>query len=164
MAYLGDHWKRTKGAKARTSPRVIAKAELAAQCLKLRREGLTLDEIARRVSVDGSSTVDEQTVSLLIQGALRELVRPAAEDLRLQELDNLERIYNRSMRIGLSDKARDRVPALNTALKAMERRAALMGLDAPKQVDIKDERQHTPAEAAKEAVLDQLAAEAGEEE
>lgn len=153
-----------KGTRGRTTGQAIERAALAARCLELRREGLSNKEIADRLSVDESSTLNESRVSTLITGALRDMIRPASTELIVEEVDRLDRLFNRAYRIAMGDNNRDRVPALAAALKAMERRSALLGLDAPKQVDIKDDRTHAPDQATIEAVVAQLAAEASKVE
>lgn len=158
----GVYIPRKKGSKMRTTPQHVARRTLAQRCLELRREGYTNATIADMLNEPGG-TLDEGKVAGLILGELNRMGRAATEDVRTEELDRLDRIFNRALSLGLSDKARDRVPALNAALKAMERRAALLGLDAPKQIDLKDDRQHVPPATAIEEVLARLAQEADKE-
>jgi hypothetical protein len=63
----------------------------------------------------------------LVDEAMRETVQEPAEDLRKLELERLD-----LMTAALMDKARrGRLRAINTMLNIMERRAKLLGLDAP---------------------------------
>lgn len=151
-----------KGYKHRTTPQAVAKRDLAEQCLSLRREGLANSEIARRLNGTGGK-LDEYKVADLILGRLKEREVPLVEDIRREELDRLDRIFNRAMTLGLGDKNRDRTPALGMALKAMERRAALLGLDAPKQTEMKVTTPHAPSTATAEDIVARLAEEARRE-
>lgn len=144
-----------RGTKDRTSARRIDRAQLEAEALRLRRDGHNLDEIARIMG----GTMNEGQVQYLIQTALRRRADEPAEDVRRDELDRLDRLYNRALRIAMKEST-DRVPAINAALNVMNRRAALLGLDAPKKVDLNDERQHDLPKTAIQDLVARLAAEA----
>lgn len=160
MALLNrDRFGRHKGTHARTTPGAIARNNLAQTILALRREDVTYPEIARRLSVDGSATITEARCRELADNELRRLIKPDAEALRRQHLDRLDRLYNRAAKIAMSDKG-DRIPALQAALKALERESTLMGLDAPRQTEIKDTTPRDIAPATVQDVVAQLAEEA----
>jgi len=146
-----------RGTKDRTSARRIGRAGLEAEALRLRREGHNLDEIARILSPSGTMT--ESQVQYMIQESLKRNVDAPAEDVRRDELDRLDRLYNRAYRIAMGDKP-DRVSAINAATNVMNRRAALLGLDAPKKVDLNDERKHDLPKTAIQDLVARLAEEA----
>lgn len=149
-----------RGHKDRTSPRRIGRAELEAEALRLRRDGHNLDEIARILSPAG--TMSEAQVQYMIQTALKRKVDEPADDVKRDELDRLDRLYNRALRIAMKE-ATDRVPAINAALNVMNRRAALLGLDAPKKVDLNDERSHDLPKTAIADLVARLAKEADQD-
>ncbi len=150
-----------RGTKQRTSAQAIVRAELAAECLRLRRSGHTFSEIAEMVGMECKNP--EHRVRTIVEAELRALKRPVADDLINEELDILDRVINRGLRL-MSGSDRDRVQAGNMVLSAQKRRAELLGLDAPKKVDLKDERQHDIPTSTVAAVVAQLAAELGEDE
>lgn len=151
----------TKGHKKRTSPATVERGQVAAQCLRLRRSGHSFLEIAEMVGI--TCAHPENRVRDIIEQELKALKRPATEDLISEELDILDRVINRNLRIMASD-ARDRVAAGNAVLAAQKRRADLLGLDAPKRVDLKDERSHDIPLSTVAAVVAELAAEFEQEQ
>jgi hypothetical protein len=104
----------------------VRTAELEAECLRLRRDGLTHREIAARLGVapatayrrirHGLDQINER--NLEDAGTLRSL-----EMLRLDELQNA--IWQRA--------TDGEVRALDRILAIMTRRAKLLGLDAPQR-------------------------------
>lgn len=103
----------------------LARAERQRQVIELRKAGLTHQEIADRLSLD------RHTVGNLIKRALTEIVRAGGvEEMRDLEGDRLDRLQAAIWTRALQGD----VPAINTALRIMERRARLFGLDAPVQV------------------------------
>lgn len=145
-----------KGTKDRTSPEAVGRAELASECLRLRRSGHSFREIAEMVGI--TTRHPENTVREIIEKELKAIKRPAASELINEELDILEQVINRGLRLMKAD-GRDRVGAGTMVLNAQKRRAELLGLDAPKKVDLKDERTHDIPTSTVAAVVAQLAAE-----
>lgn len=148
-----------KGHRDRTSPSRVLRTTLEAEALRLRRDGHCFDEIAEMLG--GNMT--ESKVQYMVQAALERKGKPEANDLRQQLLDQMDRLMNRAIRIAKQDK-NDRVAALNAAVNIANRMAALTGADAPKAVDIKDDRQHGVDPTAREALVARLAQEAVEDE
>jgi DNA-binding transcriptional regulator LsrR (DeoR family) len=124
--------------------------------MRLRRDGYSFAEIAEMLNVTSKDA--ENKVRYLVEAGLARITRPAAESLRDEMEDRLDQLFNRSMRIAKAD-GPDRVAAINAAVNVANRISALRGLDAPKQVDLKDERQSPPDDAAKQKFLEGLAEE-----
>ena len=153
--------KPTKGHQDRTSPQRIVRTTLEAEALRLRRDGHTFSEIAEMLGMTEGNA--EQKVSTLITSALARKGKPEADQLRSSMLDQLDILMNRAIRIARAD-GPDRVAAINAATNVANRMSALIGADAPKQVDLKDERQLPPDAAARKKFLERLAQEAEPEE
>lgn len=149
----------TKGHRDRTSPQRVARTALEAEALRLRRDGHAFDEIAEMLG----GTMNEGKVEHLIRSALERKGKPDANAIRDDLLDRMDRLYNRAWRIAQKD-GPDRVAAINAGVNVAARMAALVGTDAPKQVDIKDDRQLPIDEAAAAKLVERLAEEARREE
>lgn len=109
------------------SPRRITAAEKRAKALELRKAGATYDQIARQVGYHNRGNA-YRAVHL----ALKEITaEPATEVIKL-ELERLD-----AMLLGLWPAARKgKEAAVDRVLRIMERRAALLGLDAEKKVNL----------------------------
>jgi hypothetical protein len=99
------------------------------QCLELRRSGLTYEEIGSRLGIT------RQGAHKHVKRALEQLAATTAEDasaLRTLELLRLDRYL-----AGLDTSATNGdVGAVHAALKLAERRAKLLGLDAPTKQEL----------------------------
>ncbi len=103
-------------------PEVIAKER---QALELRRAGVTYDLIAERVGYSERGAARKAVVR-----ALRRTLEGPAEDVRELEADRLDRLQS-----GLWAQAmKGNLGAVDRVLRLMERRARLLGLDQPTQV------------------------------
>jgi len=132
----GKTAKRGKGSKA--SRQVVNTTIQDAEALALRRTGLGYVEIGNRLGIPKSTAYDS------VMRALADAIenrREQAESLRQLEVERLDEmlaaIY--SLAIGVkADGTRTRPnPALfDRVLRLMERRARLLGLDAPAKVSI----------------------------
>jgi hypothetical protein len=131
---------------SKTSEKRIAAVERKRQALELRKAGLTYQEIADRLGYDGPSGA-----YATIRAALRALVKEPAEELRDLEVARLDALLS-----GIWLEARKgNVSKIDRVLKIMERRATLLGLDAPKLTkDVSDTRK----------VAEEIAAEIGKPE
>ena len=143
-----------KGHRDRTSPERVARTTLEAQALRLRREGHAFDEIAEMLGITGKDP--EAKARYLVESSLERKGKPDANRLREDMLDRMDRLYNRAMRIAMKDGS-DRVAAINAATNVAARMAALVGADAPKQVDVKDDRQLPSDPATRSKFLEELA-------
>jgi hypothetical protein len=109
-------------------PEIIDKERKA---LELRRAGVAYDVIAQNLGYTGASGA-----WTAVQRALKRTLREAgAEQVRDQELDRLDRmqqaVWGRALQGDL--------PAVGTVLRIMERRAKMLGLDAPVTANIQVE-------------------------
>jgi hypothetical protein len=99
-------------------------AERRALALELRKAGGSYREIAQQLGVDVHTVHGDVTAEL---AALRETTSGRAEELRDLELQRLDQ-----MTAGLSAPIRaGSPPAVTAAVRVSERRARLLGLDAP---------------------------------
>lgn len=105
-----------------TSAAHIATLERERQALLLRKEGESLQTIADKLGYAGPSGAYKA-----IQAAMQAIIQEPAEEVRDMELLRLDTLLQS---IWWRAKTGD-VPAVQTALKIMERRAKLIGLDAP---------------------------------
>lgn len=150
----------TKGHRDRTSPSRVARTTLEAEALRLRRDGHCFDEIAEMLGITGKDP--ESKVEYLIRTALERKGKPDANAIRSDLLDRMDRLYNRALRIAKKD-GPDRVAAINAAVNVATRMSALVGSDAPKQVDLKDDRQLPSDPATRQKFLEELARKVDEE-
>lgn len=148
------------GHKPRTDAATIARRTFAQTCMRLRADGLTIQQIVDRLDPDGQSNLTPKKVKDAIAKEVEAQGIPTMEQMRNEMLLQADRLFNRAVQIAMKDGNRDRVPALGMAMKAQERVAALMGLDAPKQTEIKDTTPREVAPTTAEDVMAQLAAEA----
>ena len=103
----------------------VATVEREAQALSLRRRGMPYNDIATYMGLSGPGAAYR-----IVQRGLCRLIQEPADDVRAMELDRLDTfLFRLSGRIELGD-----TKAIDTALKVMDRRAKLMGLDAPTKV------------------------------
>lgn len=98
--------------------------------LELRLLGLTWDSIATNVGYASAGAAWNAYKRALV----RTLQEPA-EELRQQEAERL----NRMMTVHLQRAIQGDVPSATLVLRLMERRAKLLGLDSPTQIEAKTE-------------------------
>jgi len=114
----------------KTGAQAIETAERYARVLELRKQGLTLQEIADVEGYAGTSGVHEALTK-----AIARTVAEPAEDVRALEMLRLDALFK---------KAWEKVEAGNLTLgdfvlRLMARRAKLLGLDAPAQSKVEVE-------------------------
>jgi hypothetical protein len=113
------------GPNTRTARRNLEAAEKQAQALQLRKAGASYDTIAEHLGYRG-----KQGAHKAVMAALRNSVREPAEEykrLELERLDVAQVALWRQVQAG-------NLGAIDRLLKIMERRARLLGLDAPTKV------------------------------
>lgn len=116
------------GAAAKTSPRRIKSTERTLAALELRKKGLSYSQIGKELQVR-PSTAYRYVVSELANLADVCLEEAAViRDIELQRLDDLYQIAWVEANAG-------NVAAIDRCLRVMERRAKLLGLDAPEKID-----------------------------
>lgn len=107
--------------------RLIKTRERQRQALELRKAGASYDQIARQLGYSNESGAYKA-----IQTVLQATVQEPSDEMRTLELKRLDQ-----MLIGLwPDAQRGHQGAVDRALKIMERRAAYLGLDAPKRSEL----------------------------
>lgn len=101
-----------------------------AQALSLRQAGANYDQIARQMGYANKGGA-YKAVMRALNAAIQERNK-AAEDVLELELARLD-----TMQLGLwSDASKGRWLAVDRVLRIMERRAAYLGLDAPKRTEV----------------------------
>lgn len=126
--------------------KVIATVDRQRQCVELRKAGMGYQEIADQLGYKDASGAYRA-----VRSALKAAVREPARELIALEVARLD-----DMLKGIWVEARKgNVSKLDRVLKIMERRATLLGLDAPKLTkDVSDTRK----------VAEEIAAEIGKPE
>jgi hypothetical protein len=116
--------------KNQTSPQTTAAKLKAAKALELRMEGKTFEAIAEELGYAG-----KQGAYDAVKRSLDAVTREPAEELIKLDLERLDALWGIQY---LNAQAGD-VQAMSACMKIMERRAKLLGLDAPVKSDIKAE-------------------------
>ena len=114
----------TSGTKA--GSKAVNAAERQAAAVHLRKSGHTFQEIADKLGYAG-----HQGAYKAVMSAIRKIVQEPAEELRKLELERLDVMLKSLWPFVLKGSPRH----VEMALKVMDRRAAYLGLDAPKQVE-----------------------------
>jgi len=114
----------------KTSPEVAAAQIRAAKALELRMEGKTFEAIAEELGYAG-----KQGAYDAVRRSIAAVTREPAEELLKLDLERLDAMWGIHY---LNAQAGD-VQALSACMKIMERRAKLLGLDAPVKTDNKTE-------------------------
>lgn len=117
--------KRKRGRPRKTSADVLNATNWKRTAVEMRTKGHTLAQIADVVGV--SLQAVHQAVTQYLE-ATRAVTREAAEDIRRLELDRLDRVL---AVVGPMAEGGD-LQAVDRLLRIQERRASLLGLDAPK--------------------------------
>ena len=115
---------------ASTSAETIAHRERNAKALQLRKEGMNFEDIARECGFSSRQRAHEA-----VSTEIKRLTREPAEEVLVLELERLDAMFTMPY---LNAQAGD-LNAINVCLRIMDRRAALLGIDAPKKVDAKVE-------------------------
>jgi AraC-like DNA-binding protein len=104
----------------------IALAERARRVLELRKEGLTFNEIARRVGYKNATSA-----YYAFKTALRATIQQPADEVRRLEVERLDALLAAVWSTAMDG----RLVAIDRVILIMDRRAKLLGLDAPQKVD-----------------------------
>ena len=132
----------------KASEKALTAIERQIHAVELRKQGCGFQEIADRLGYAGPSGAHKAVMS-----ALKRMVQEPTDELRKLELERLDAMLN-SLWPSIIGDVKYRPRAVEVALKIMDRRASLMGLDAPRQVE--DHRTVTLT-----ILADQLAQETG---
>lgn len=129
----------------------ISGVETRDKCLSLRRLGMSYAEVAKQVGLSrGGAYKAVQTALDEIRASYRETAAEVLE-LELDRLDEMTRAL--SNKVGYGDPQ-----AVTAALRVMERRAKLLGLDAPQKIAPTDPTGKNPYLSASDDELRALAA------
>jgi len=111
---------------SRTSPARIKATQRAAEALRLRAAGMSLKDIAARLGYRG-----KQGAYDAIQRGLTATLQGPADALRRLDLERLDRLWRGCFLTACSGDYR----ATLACVAIMERRARLLGLDAPRRTE-----------------------------
>lgn len=113
------------------------RAEEQRVCYELRLLGHPIREVARMAGEELGWNVTESVVMRRINDEGLRRVQPAEEALRNMELDRLDRYLLATEKLAFeAQDPKDHLAAMDRALRIQERRAKLLGLDAPVKADI----------------------------
>lgn len=122
-------------------------------CYDLRLAGYSWERIAELASVEVGWKVSASTARRRIEEEGLARTQPAEEALRAQELDRLDRYLLECEDVASkAEKGSERLAALDRALRIGERRAKLLGLDAPERSEV-SVAQVDPADAELAALI-----------
>ena len=111
----------------KTSVRRVKATEKQRQALELRKAGASYDEIARKIGYRSKSGAYKAVTS-----ALNKMLKEPAEELRTLEMARLDRLL-----VGVWGAAvQGNQGAIDRVLRILERRAKLLGLDAPQRREL----------------------------
>ena len=111
----------------RTTPRTLAERDKAAQALALRKTGATYEQIAAHLGYSSRQSANRAVLRLLAAHEAENVADlRTLENMRLDDL--LFAVYKAALGGDLG--------AIDRALRIMERRAKLLGLDAPVKQEI----------------------------
>jgi hypothetical protein len=108
-------------------PELLAKEN---QVIELRRAGITWSKIAEQTGYASAAGAFKA-----YQRVADRFIRPNIEELRDMELDRLDRLQAAVWGKALNGDVR----SLDAVLRIIDKRAKLLGLDAPKEVNLKAE-------------------------
>jgi len=119
-----------KSKESKTSPRRLQAAKKQVKALELRVEGRSFRQIALELKYRGPSGAHKA-----VDAALERTIREPADEVRQLELERLDRLqimpWKQATVIGDPK-------AIASVIKIMERRAKLLGLDAPITYSLED--------------------------
>jgi hypothetical protein len=135
-----------------TRPGRATVAAQSAYVFDLKLAGMTVRAISAAASTHFGYYIGPSTVQERIQKACAELVNPRVEELRKVEVARLDRyLASLDQKVMEGDQQ-----SINTALRVSERRAKMLGIDMPLQLEVK----HTVVTSVDDE-LEKLAAELG---
>lgn len=116
-----------------SSPRRIDAAEKRTRALQLRKAGATYDQIAQQVGYENRGNAYRAVMQ-----ELKELPKDDAAEVLTLEVERLDQLL-----VALWPKAmKGDVRSAETVIRLMERRAKLLGLDAPAAVNVQGTTVH----------------------
>lgn len=124
----------SRKARPASSPARMDTRARAAEAVRLRAEGLPYREIAEQLGFSSENAANKAVLALM-----RRTETEAVDELRTLETVRLDRLWRSAVRgIERSEKSEQGVSAalITAAVRVSERRARLLGLDAPARVDM----------------------------
>ena len=104
-------------------------AEKKAEAFRLRKLGHSYSQIAEAIGVSIT------TAHRYVKREIEALIKEPAEEVRKLELERLDYLLDRTLQ-ALDRDGSDESKLVPTALRVMERRAKLLGLDAPVKAEV----------------------------
>ena len=130
------------------------KAEEQRVCYQLRLQGHSIREVARLASEELGWSVTRDIAHRRVEEEGLQRVEPAERALRELELDRLDRYLLAAETVAAtSPDPKDKLAALDRAMKVQERRAKLLGLDAPERHEVTVEDRTDPVDRELEELL-----------
>lgn len=121
--------------KGKTSPKTILARERALQALQLRKAGASFAQIAERLGYR-----HEKSAWMAVSKEVDRITAEPAEAVRKLELARLDEMLMRLLPTVLKPpdelSMAERLPIVDRVLKIMDRRARLLGLDAPSKTEV----------------------------
>ncbi len=111
----------------KSSPETINSKERAAKALALRKEGKTFDAIAAELGYNSKQAAHDA-----VMRAIREILREPVTELVQLDLERLDEMFQ----IHYINACAGDVQALTGCMKIMERRAKILGMDAPEKKEL----------------------------
>ncbi len=134
--------------KAKT-PAVVEHVEKQRQALELRKAGATFDQIAKALGYANAGGAYK-----VVQAGLRAVVQQPADEVRQLEVERLDAM----LRALWPDAMAGKWLAIDRCLGIMDRRARLLGLDAPLRIE-----EHVITEDAVDAEIRRLSEQLAEQ-
>ena len=120
-----------------TSKKSVLAEERRVKCLEYRKAGLSYREIGQRLNIQHSAAYKHVKKAL---SRLREDVHEQAEDLRTLEMERADKLFFLAYKAALNGD----LSAIDKAIRVMERRAKLCGLDEATRTEISGSITATP--------------------
>lgn len=146
--------KRKRRSQSPSNPEVIARRERDAECVRLRRNGLTFDAIARTLGYSDSGHAYNAFTAFM-----RAYPKEDVDTARQLECDRLDAMQAAIWARVLDDQDSNQHWAMDRALKISDQRARLLGLNKPVRQEVTVLTEST-VDTAIAALKEQLAAQA----
>lgn len=114
----------------KTGPRQIHALDKKVQALELRRAGKSYRTIASMLDVPCQSLIYKWVSEAMEE--TRKVARETAEEIKQQELERLDAIYEQMFTMAESGDSK----AAGVCVQVCKRRSELLGLDATKQIEV----------------------------
>ncbi len=116
---------------SKTSKTRIIAAERRIEALKLRRAGLSFEQIAQHLGISTARAYKLVSEEL---AKIRQCLSQETEGVRLLELERLDDLFRQSYSAAISGDLK----GVDSCLRIMQRRAAMCGLDSPNKIEVSE--------------------------